>query len=480
MPQKARGTHSAREQSALCSLQAVYMEKGKIKRYFGDRQFYEETSLIALPIAMQSLITIGVNLLDNIMLGKMGEIQIAASNLAVQFISFFGICCMGLGMGASVLVSRYWGRQDLDCLKKTVTLMLRFTFIIGLGFTLAAQLAPSGIMRLYSDETDVIDAGVRYLKWSVPCFLLMGFSTTCTIVLRSTGQTKVPLIGSCFAFFINIFANWVFIYGHLGAPRLEIEGAAIGTLISRIFEFCFNCGYFILIDKKIGYRVKNLTMDCRKHLGEYIKISLPVLISDALLGFGVNVVAMVMGRIGKVFVAANSITAVTQQLSTALIQGISQAGCIVTGHNLGRGDYKRARDQGWTFLLLGFFIGIVAGLIIIGIGDFIINCYNIADETKEVARHLMDAVGIIVIFQSANSIITKGVLRGGGDTKCLMIADNIFMWAVSIPLGYLAGLYFHWPVFWIYFCLKIDQFLKAVWCIFRLKSGKWVKEIKSC
>ena len=463
-----------------CWLQADEMEKKKIRKYLGDRQFYRETSIIALPIALQSLITIGVNLLDNIMLGKMGETQIAASNLAVQFISFFGICCMGLGMGASVLVSRYWGRQDMDSLKKTVTLMLRFTFIIGMCFTLATIFVPSGIMKLYSGEEAVIEAGLRYLKWSVPCFLLMGFSTTCTIVLRSTGQTKIPLIGSCFAFFINIFANWVFIYGHFGVPRLEIEGAAIGTLISRIFEFSFNCGYFILIDKKIGYRLKNLTMNCRNHLAEYIKISLPVLISDALLGFGVNVVAMVMGRIGKVFVAANSITAVTQQLSTALIQGIAQAGCIVTGHNLGRGDYKRAKEQGWTFLFLGFAIGIVAGFIIIGIGDFIINCYNITDETRRVARQLMDAVGIIVIFQSANSIITKGVLRGGGDTKCLMIADNIFLWLVSIPLGILVGLYLHWPVFWIYFCLKIDQFLKAFWCIFRLKSGKWVKEIRSC
>ncbi len=197
-----------------------------------------------------------------------------------------------------------------------------------------------------------------------------------------------------------------------------------------------------------------------------------------LLGLGTNVVAMVMGRIGHVFVAANSITTVTQQLSTALIQGIAQAGCIVTGHNLGAGNYEKAKKQGWTFLLLGFLIGMVAGLIIIFIGDFIISCYNITEETKQVAGQLMKAIGFIVIFQSANSIITKGVLRGGGDTKCLMIADNIFLWVVSIPLGCLAGLYLELPVFWIYFCLKIDQFLKAFWCIFRLRSGKWIKKIE--
>lgn len=449
----------------------------KIKEYLGDRAFYRNTAVIAIPIALQSLITIGVNLVDNIMLGSLGEVPLSASALAVSFISFYNICCMGLGMGASVLVSRFWGMKDLDSLRKTIALMLRFTVVIGLVFTIAAIAVPSSIMYMYSDELPVIEQGVRYLKWSVPCFLLMGLSTTSTIALRSMGQTKIPLIGSCFAFGINIFANWVFIFGNLGAPRMEIEGAALGTLISRIFEFCFNFGYLIVVDKKASYRIRHLFMKCGSLVHDYLTISIPVLISDTLLGLGVNAVAMVMGRIGAAFVAANSITNVTQQLSTVLIQGISQAGCIVTGHYLGAGDYEKAKKHGWTFLFLGFAIGVFAGLFIIVTGDLIISFYNITEETRQIASQLMKAIGFIVIFQSANSIITKGVLRGGGDTKCLMIADNIFLWAVSIPLGYLAGLYFHLPPFWIYFFLKIDQFLKAFWCIIRLKSGKWIKVI---
>ncbi len=455
------------------------MNQIKLKAYLGDKKFYRDMLVIALPIALQSLITIGVNLVDNIMLGSLGEIPMSASTLAVQFISFYGICCMGLGMGASVMVSRFWGMQDLKSLKKIVTLMLRFTVAIGLAFTLVTALAPRGIMSLYSKEAPVIEQGIRYLRLSVPCFLMMGLTTTVTIVLRSVGQTKIPLMASCFAFGINIFANWIFIFGNLNAPRMEIAGAALGTLISRIFEVSFIVGYFIFIDHKIGYRIKHLTIKCNDLLRDYLTISIPVLISDALLGLGNNVVAMVMGRIGSVFVAANSITAVTQQLSTAMISGISQAGCIVTGHNIGRGEYEKAKKQGWTFLLFGLMVGLFAGLFIMLIGDLIISFYDIKDETRQVAQQLMNAVGFIVIFQSANSIITKGVLRGGGDTKCLMIADNIFLWIASIPLGYLAGLYFHLPVYWIYFSLKIDQLLKTIWCIIRLKSGKWVKKIGS-
>lgn len=455
------------------------MKLSDYKTYFGDRKFYQDMFAIALPIALQSLITIGVNLVDNIMVGSLGEIALSASTLAVQFISFYHICCMGLGMGASVLVSRFWGMRDIASLKKVVTLMLRFTIVIGSVFTLVTALVPKGIMGLYSEEMPVINEGMRYLKWSIPCFLMMGLTTTTTIVLRSAGQTRIPLLVSCAAFVINIFSNWVFIFGNLSAPKMGIEGAAFATLISRIFEAAFIFGYFILKDHKIGYRLKDLTMKCRDLLRDYLTISIPVLISDMLLGLGNNVVAMVMGRIGSVFVAANSITAVTQQLSTALISGIAQAGCIVTGHNIGRGEYEKAKKQGWTFLFFGLLIGLFAGFFIILIANFIISFYQITEETRLIAHELMKAVGIIVIFQSANSIITKGVLRGGGDTKCLMIADNIFLWAASIPLGYLAGLYFHLPAYWIYFSLKIDQILKTMWCVYRLKSGKWVKRIGS-
>ena len=448
-----------------------------IKEYLGDKKFYKSTALIAIPIALQSLITIGVNLVDNIMLGTLGEVPLSASALAVSYISFYHICCMGLGMGASVLVSRFWGMKDLEALRKTITLMIRFTVIIGLMFTVADIITPTGIMKIYSDEAVIIEQGAIYLRWSIPCFLLMGLTTTCTIAMRSMGQTRVPLIGSCISFGINIFANWVFIFGNLGAPRMEIAGAALGTLIARVVEFSVNCGYLVLIEKKACYRIKHLFMKCSDMLHDYITISIPVLISDLILGLGTNVVAMVMGRIGAQFVAANSITTITQQLSTVIISGTSQAGCIVTGHYLGEGRIDQAKKHGWTFMFLGFLVGTFAGLFIILTGDFIISFYNIQEDTRVIARQLMDAIGFIVIFQSANSIMTKGVLRGGGDTKCLMIADNIFLWVLSIPLGYLAGLYLHLPPFWIYFFLKIDQFVKAFWCIWRLKSGKWIKKI---
>ncbi len=448
------------------------------KDYLGTPELYKKMARIAIPISLQSLITVGINLMDTIMLSSMGDAQLSAATLAGQFINLFTICCMGIGMGASVMTSRFWGMRDHGSLRKAVTIMLRICFAFASVFTLATVISPTLIMRIYTSDGEIIGYGVTYLRWLIPTYFLMGFSLTCTIVLRSVGQTRIPLLSSITAFFVNVFFNWVFIFGKLGAPRMEIGGAALGTLIARAYEFAFICGYFFFIDKRIRYRLVHLTMRVRDLLGEYIRISIPVLISDALLALGNNAVAMVMGRIGKAFVAANSVTVVVQQLSSVLTQGISNASGIITGHTMGEGDYKKAQRQGYAFLIMGVLIGGLAALIILLLRGPIICYYDISPEAKEIAWHLMDAIILIMVFQSANSILTKGVLRAGGDTKFLMLGDILFLWVASIPLGALAGLVWGLPSFWIYTFLKIDQIIKCVWCFFRLRSGKWLKRIK--
>ena len=446
--------------------------------YIGTRELYGKMVKIAVPVALQGLITVGINLMDTIMLSSMGDAQLSASSLAGQFINIFQIFCMGMGMGASVLTSRFWGMQDKASLKKAVTIMLRLCFFFSTLFTLATIFLPRGIMRLYSPEPEIISYGALYLKWLIPTYFCMGFSLTCTIVLRTVGQVKVPLFTSVAAFFVNVFCNWVFIFGKLGAPRMEIAGAALGTLIARIFELAVICGWFFFYDRRIGYRLGDAAMKCGDLLGEYIRISIPVLISDALLALGNNAVAMVMGHIGKAFVAANSVTVVVQQLSSVLTQGISNASGIITGHTMGEGDYEKAQRQGFAFLGMGFFIGCFAALLITLLKAPIIAYYQVSPEAKAIAAELMNAITFIIIFQAMNSILTKGVLRAGGDTKFLMAGDILFLWVASIPLGALAGLVLRLPAFWIYTFLKIDQVIKCVWCYRRLKSGKWLKNIQ--
>lgn len=504
-----------------------------MKLFQKDKAFYKKVLILALPIALQSLIAVGVNMLDTIMVGGIGsagnvydavnvgvlgkteaelasEQSLSAVSLANTFIGIYHIFCMGLGMGASVLVSRYWGMKQkgddeggkaTTALKQTVCLMLRLTLILATMFALVTLLMPDTVMKMYAkkqvdlstvsvenlektiaenaNNREIVRRGADYLRYSVITYFFLGTSLTVTIVLRSVGQALFPLFVSIGALFVNLLANYTFIFGHFGAPRMEVKGAALGTLIARVFEAVMIVGYLLVKDQRIRFRVRDLFMRTRSLLKEYIRISIPVLISDGILAFGNNAVAMVIGRLGSEFTSANAITAVTQQMSTVGIQGVCQAGAIVTGQTLGHGEREKTMKQGWLFFGLGLALGLVAALIILVIQYPVVNSYDVAGTTKDIAFQLMSAISIILIFQATNSIMTKGVLRGGGDTKMLMLMDNVFLWAIALPLGIIAGFVLHLDAFWIYICLKSDQIVKAVWCYFRLKSEKWIKKIST-
>lgn len=449
-----------------------------------DKSFYRNVIKLAAPIALQSMIAIGVNMLDTIMVGSLGEAQLSATSLANSFISIYHILCMGIGMGASVLISRYWGMKSIEperadlSLKKTVCIMLRIALFLATIFALSTLFFTEQIMKSYTSDKTIISYGIIYFRYSIITYFFLGLSLVCTIALRSIGQVKLPLYVSIGAFTINLFANYTLIFGKFGFPQMGVAGAALATLISRIFETSIICGYLLIKDNKIGFRLKHLFMKTSDLLSEYIRISIPVLVSDAILAFGNNAVAMVIGRLGQTFVAANAITSVTQQVSSVVIQGVCQSGAIITGQTLGKGDKEKTMEQGYGFLGLGFLLGILSSLTILIISPFIIKSYNVTEQTAQTAKQLMNAISIIILFQATNSIMTKGVLRGGGDTKMLMLADNVFLWILSIPLGIIAGFVFHLSPFWIYICLKFDQISKAVWCVLRLKSGKWIKKIQ--
>lgn len=201
-----------------------------------------------------------------------------------------------------------------------------------------------------------------------------------------------------------------------------------------------------------------------------------MLVSDGLLGLGGNIVNIVMGHMGAAVVASNSICMVIERLFTVMIQGISNASSIITGNTIGSGQIDKARRQGETFYLLSMVLGLVPALLVFLFGPMTIGLYKLAPETVVVAREMMSAYAVVTLFQAVRSIMTKGVLRGGGGTKFLMKTDILFIWIVSILLGALAGLVFHWPAWATLLCLRADYIIKSVWCVSRLLSGKWIHE----
>ena len=444
---------------------------------FGTEKISKILWKMAPPVMLAQLIQALYNIVDSFFVGRYSESGLTALSIIYPIQLLMIAFAVGTGVGINTCMAHYLGLSEDEKADEIGGIGTPLTLFMWAVFAVFCYFFMPAYAKMSTDSAEVIKEVVMYGR--IVCVFSFGLflESIWTKILQANGNMKTPMIAQIAGAVTNIILDPLLIFGMFGLPKMGIAGAALGTLIARLFEAGMICGYLLLKDEKIGFRVKHLGMKTADLLGEYIRISIPVLISDGILAIGNNTVAMVIGRLGVTFVAANAITSVTQQLSTVMIQGVCQAGAIVTGQTLGEGKQEQAQSQAYRFLGLGLGLGMLSAFFIMAVSPAIIGSYKVSEETAEVAAQLMHAISLILIFQATNSIMTKGVLRGGGDTKMLMLADNLFLWVVSIPLGMLAGFVFHFPAFWIYVCLKADQILKAVWCVFRLRSGKWMKKI---
>jgi len=443
-----------------------------------NRNFYQKTLLILVPVLLQQLITVGINFLDNIMVGGFGEAQISGVAFGNQFYSLFQFVCMGLGSGATVMASQFWGAKKYDELRPVAAIALRLTLGLSALFTLFAVAAPEAVLRIYTNQPNVIAAGTPYMRLVGCTFIMAGLSSTATYLLRSTNQVRIPLISSIIAFCLNLFFNWVFIFGHFGAPRLEAVGAAVGTLIARAFEVVFIFGYFVLKEKHYKFRLPNLwNLPCAHILRTYMKYSLPVLISDTMLGIGLALISIIVGHMSEEMVAARAIIGSMTQILSVVNMAMAGASAVVIGNSVGDNRLDRAMREGIAYCVIAVAIGCVGSVAMMLIGELYLSLYTVSEATMETARSLMVVVKILMPFQMLSYVTSKGILRGGGDTKFLLFGDIILLWTISIPLGALAAFVWNMTPFWVFMFLQAEYALKGILCGGRFLSKKWIKVI---
>ena len=441
-----------------------------------NKQFIRKVLAIAIPITLQHLITTGVNVMDTVMLGRLGEVSISASSLANQFIAIHQIMCVGLGTGATILATRAWGAGNVPVVKKSITMVTCLNLLVAtVGFLLAFFL-PERIMAIFTADRDVIREGAVYLRWSVTSFYFGGIAFVTVQVLRGVGCNRLPLVSSIAAFVVNVAANYIFIFGKLGAPRMGIAGAALGTAIARLVEFGITFYYLFFLDRKILFRPRDFLLPCGDILKPFFSVSIPVIVSETFQGLGNSAIAVIIGHIGSGFVAANAIAAVVTRVATLFAAGFTSSATIMTGTTLGEGDEASLKEQNRAFLLLGAGIGLLAMLTILLVTEPMLAIYSISDETAGISREILRAVAITTLFLCFGNMITQ-IIRGGGDTRFLLVTDTLTLWLLTIPLGALCGLHLQLPVFWVYCSLRANQILRVPICWLRLRSGKWIHRL---
>ena len=444
-----------------------------------NRSFLKKSLILLVPVMLQQLITVGINFLDNLMIGPFGETSIAAAAFGNQIYNFFQFICMGLGSGAVVMSSQFWGRKETEPMRTTAAMALRTTAAICALFTVLCAGFPGMMLRIFTNDAAVIARGTPYMRLIGCTFLMAGLSSTSTYLLRSVGTVKISLTGTSIAFVLNLFFNWVFIYGKLGAPRLELVGAAVGTIIARAFEFLYVFGYFATRDRKFGFRLKHFALPSGGLRSQYIKFSIPVLVSDMLLGLSLSLTNVVYGHMSAEIASAGSISGSLIQVISTINVGWSGAAAIVIGNTIGEGDMERARREGNSYIIMSFLFGLAVIVPIMLLEGPYTSMYNIQPGTADLVHTMLTITYFMLPIQTVAYVISKGILRGGGDTRFLLMADSSCVWFISLPLGALAAFVWHMSPAWVYFFLRVEFPLKGIVCFIRYCTGKWIKEIRA-
>ncbi len=450
-----------------------------MKQLIRERSFYKNVLLIAVPIALQNLLVNITALADSVMLGRADEsgVLLSAASLANQPFFLLTMICFGLSGAATVLNSQYWGRGNLEAIRKIISLTLKLAAAFAVVLGIAVLVFPEFVMRLYSGKPEIIELGSQYLRILGWAYLLFALSNTMICCLRSVEIVFISVIVNLCSFATNVFLNWVLIGGNLGAPALGIRGAAIATLTARIIEFTITFLYVLHFDKKLRFRLKDILSFDKVLLGDLVRHGSPVFINEVLWSLGITVQAAILGHITYGAgdpVAANSIASNVQQLCTVVIFGIANAAAVVVGKSIGERNMEEARRRAYTLNLLSYGVGVISCVIILLLRNAAISLFNVVAETKDLAGELIVVTAFVAFFVSPAAVNIVGVLRGSGDTRFCLITEMVVLWCIAVPAGLIAS-FMMLPVPLVLVCMKLDEPAKVLACAVRRRGDKWIR-----
>ncbi len=449
-----------------------------LKQHFlFEKDFFKTVFAITLPIALQNIISFGVNAMDSIMLGSLGDIAVSGANLGGQPFFLMSMVGFGLAGGGNVLISQYWGKGETEVIRKVMRISMLAVTVIALLATLVCFFFPYQVMSLYTNEAQVQAAAAGYLRVISLGFVFYAIANNYMSSLRAVENVKMSTIVYGMSFFVNVFFNYMFIFGKFGAPEMGVVGAAMGTLIARVFEFICIVIYMYFMEKKVGYRIHCMFKLDKSLIPDFIHHAMPVVGNEMIWGLGSTATSMIMGRIGSTFVAANSITNVIAQLAQVFIFGISNAAAVVCGKTIGEGKRERAQKTANTLLLMAVGFGLVSSCVILLLRTPFLSIYDITPEAKSAAYNMMMVLALTQPIAAIDIISIVGILRGGGDTKLGLVLDGGGMWLCNIPMGIITGLVLKIPPHWIFLSMRCDSFIKIFIEIRRISSGVWIRAV---
>ncbi len=442
-----------------------------------DRSFYRDFFSVWSVLVLYNIITLGVNLADNVMVSAYSEAAMAGVSAVNQIQFLFQQLIMGAGDAVVVLGSQYWGEGRAEPIK-------RFSIgaLLSLALFVAACVTPEGLVYLFTDDPVIHAAGVEYIKVMKYSYLVFALTGLLLAVLRSVETVRIGFWVSVSTLVVNISLNYLLIEGHLGAPRLGVTGAAIATLAARVVELCIVLVYLLCIDKKLGWRVRDFFRPDGRLVRDYAKLVWPFLITSCLFGGAVMLQTVILGHMDDNAIAANAIASTLYQMIKVAIVGASSAAAIQIGKAIGSGRMDMIRSYAQTLQLMFVGIGVCTSSLLFLLRVPIVKLYaaispDLSAETYELALAFI-AVLCVTGFGTAYQMPTiTGIIRGGGDAKFVLINDLISIWGIVIPVSLLGAFVFKWSPVVVIACLNADQVFKCGAACIKVNRYRWMKKL---
>jgi putative MATE family efflux protein len=444
---------------------------------FEDKEFYNKMLKLSLPVIIQNFISSFINMIDTVMVGKLGETEIAAVGIANQYFFFFNMFLIGICAGCSVFIAQYWGKKDVRNIKRIVGVGLISSIVISLAFVIFGASSPGKIIAMFNKDYTVIDLGGRYLRIVLVSYLFTGITFMYNFSLRSIGNAVQPMLISIVALICNTFFNYMLIFGKFGAPAMGVEGAALATVIARVTETTILVISVYAGKGVLAASIKELidiTFDFAK---KSYRTILPVILNDICWGFASLVYSVVYGRMGTQAVASIQICNTISNLFMVAVFGMSSAAAVMVGNSIGAGDKKISRDYAKKFSILSVVVGIILGLFLAVTSPLILNFFNVSQMVRNNSQIILYVISGIFFIRVLCIILIVGVLRGGGDAKAAFLIEGFTMWFIGVPLTILGAFVFKLPVYAVYSLAILEEATKCVMGIVRLRSGKWIKNV---
>ena len=443
-----------------------------------DKLFWRSTLLLALPIALQNLLSSSFSLIDIIMIGELGEDTIAAVGMAAQISFLHHIFLFGICSGGSVFVAQYWGAENHAGIKRTYGIIIINCLLTSLLFFSFAFFAPEMCMRIFTSNQNVINIGVRYLRFAAFSYFGLALTMGISSVLRATEQVRIPLYSNIFAVFSNVLFNYALIFGRLGFPEMGVTGAALATVIASLINPAALIIYSFIKRTVIVSPLREVFAFTAAGLRSYYIIAFPVFFNEMLWAFGMTLYNSIYGQMDHSNFAALTISRTVENIVFVLFIGLCNACAVLVGKYIGMNRQDTAKEYAKRFLFMVPVIGVFFGGIIILLRGNILSLFNTGDEVRSTASLLLFIFGFAVSLRNIPFIAIVGIFRAGGDTKTGMLYDLACLWGIGLPVTFVCGILLKMDFVLVYVLMILSEDVtKTLLCVRYFLKMKWIRPV---